>query len=161
VYDFILGHPFETEADLQETLALCRQLAKPFRLQLHGLTFLPGTPIEKIAVEHGVKTWEEIKGEQVRPLREQYHGYAWWRKGCGNAQEKEKFYWYALIFLTQFPTGELIIRWACKRGYLKKHVGLLRLIFRLYNGRLTLRMGLQKLKYLMGLKMHKNTSKDS
>ena len=71
IYDFILGHPFETSRDLQSTLNLCRKFPKPFRLNLHGLSFLPNTPIEQLAVDKGVKTWEEIHAEQARPLREQ------------------------------------------------------------------------------------------
>jgi radical SAM superfamily enzyme YgiQ (UPF0313 family) len=149
VYDFILGHPFETENDLRETLSLCRKLAKPFRLQLHGLTFLPGTPIEQIAVEKGVKTWEEIRAEQARPLKEQYHGLHWWRAGKGGEQDPIKIYWYTLIFLTQFPSGEFIIRWALNKKALKQNARLLLFIHRMYNYRLMLRVGWHKLKYLI------------
>ncbi len=45
IYDFILGHPFETDDNLREALDLCRKMRGPFRLQLHGLSFLPGTVI--------------------------------------------------------------------------------------------------------------------
>jgi len=148
IYDFILGHPFETSDDLKETLELCRKLTKPFRLQLHGLSFLPGTPIEDIAVERGVKTWEEIHAEQNRPLREQYHSMAWWRQGHG-AQDSEKVYWYSLIYLTQFKSGERIIRWALKKESLKKNPKKLLLLHKFYNYRVQFEMGTRKLKFIV------------
>ena len=148
IYDFILGHPFETSEDLKETLELCRKLAKPFRLQLHGLSFLPGTPIEDIAVERGVRTWEEIHAEQSRPLREQYHSMAWWRQGHG-AQDNEKIYWYSLIYLTQFPSGERIIRRALKSEKLKQNPKMLLRLHKLYNYRVQFEMGTRKLKFIV------------
>ena len=148
IYDFILGHPFETSEDLRETLELCRKLAKPFRLQLHGLSFLPGTPIEEIAVERGVKTWDDIHAEQARPLREQYHSMAWWRQGHG-AQDNEKIFWYSLIYLTQFPSGERIIRWALKKEGLKKNPRILLFLHKLYNYRIQFEMGMRKLKFII------------
>jgi len=148
IYDFILGHPFETSEDLQETLELCRKMAKPFRLQLHGLSFLPGTPIEVIAVEKGVKTWEEIHAEQNRPLREQYHSMAWWRQGHG-ARDNEKVFWYSLIYLTQFPSGERIIRKALKNEKLRKNPASLLRWHKFYNYRVQFEMGMRKLKFII------------
>jgi len=148
IYDFILGHPFETSEDLQETLDLCRKMAKPFRLQLHGLSFLPGTPIENIAVERGVKTWEEIEQEQNRPLREQYHSMAWWRQGHG-AQDNEKIFWYSLIYLTQFPSGERIIKRALKNEKLRKNPASLLRWHKFYNYRVQFEMGWRKLKFIL------------
>ena len=152
IYDFILGHPFETEDDLRKTLELCRSLAKPFMLQLHGLSFLPGTPIEKIAVSKGVKTWEEIRAEQSRPLREQYHSMAWWRQGHG-AIGNEKVYWYTLIYLTQFPSGERIIRKALKNEKLKQNPRRLLFWHRVYNYRQMLQLGLRKLRFIIKRRM--------
>ncbi|MCL2362501.1 MAG: B12-binding domain-containing radical SAM protein [Defluviitaleaceae bacterium] len=152
IYDFILGHPFETEEDLKQTLELCRNLAKPFTLQLHGLSFLPGTPIEEIAVEKGVKTWEEIRAEQSRPLREQYHSMAWWRQGHG-ANSSEKVYWYTLIYLTQFPAGERIIRRALKNEKLKKNPRRLLMWHKLFNYRQRFQMGMRKLGFMVRGKM--------
>ncbi|MCL2372927.1 MAG: B12-binding domain-containing radical SAM protein [Defluviitaleaceae bacterium] len=153
IYDFILGHPFETPEDLRETLELCRKLAKPFLLQLHGLSFLPGTPIEEIAVRHGVKTWDEIRAEQARPLREQYHSMAWWRQGHGAGGNKEKVYWYTLIYLTQFPSGERIIRWALKNEALKKNPSKLLLLHKIYNLRVKFQMGSRKLRFMLRNKL--------
>jgi coproporphyrinogen III oxidase-like Fe-S oxidoreductase len=149
IYDFILGHPFETEKDLSETLGLCRKLAKPFQLQLHGLSFLPGTHIEDIAVSRGVKTWDEIRAEQARPLREQYRAMHWWRRGRGGEQTYEKAYWYTLIYLTQFKSGELIIKWALKKDKLKQNAGTLLLIQRFYNYAQIFKAGSRKLGYMV------------
>jgi radical SAM superfamily enzyme YgiQ (UPF0313 family) len=149
VYDFILGHPFETEKDLRDTLELCRRMAKPFRLQLHGLSFLPGTPIEEIAVERGVRTWEDIRAEQARPLREQYRSMHWWRRGRGGQQDNEKVYWYTLIYLTQFPSGERVIQLALKKENWKQKPGILLLIQRFYNYALMYKLGRRKLMYII------------
>jgi radical SAM superfamily enzyme YgiQ (UPF0313 family) len=148
VYDFILGHPFETEEDLCETLDLCQRLAKPFVLQLHGLSFLPGTPIEEIAVARGVRTWDEIRAEQNRPLRELYHSMAWWRQGHGGSGN-EKVYWYTLIYLSQFPYGERIIKRALKNERLKENPRRLLLWHRLFNFQQRLRMGMRKLRFMV------------
>ena len=148
IYDFILGHPFETEEDLRKTLELCRSMAKPFTLQLHGLSFLPGTPIEEIAVSKGVKTWEEIRAEQSRPLREQYHAMAWWRQGHG-AAGNEKVYWYTLIYLTQFRLGERIIKSALKNEKLKANPRRLLIWHRVFNYYQRLRNGLRKLGFIV------------
>jgi radical SAM superfamily enzyme YgiQ (UPF0313 family) len=153
IYDFILGHPFETDDNLREALELCRRLAKPFRLQLHGLSFLPGTVIEDIAVEKGVKTWDEIREEQSRPLREQYHTNHWWRQGHGDEQEHWKIFWYTLTFLTQFKSGERIIKWALKHeDKLKKNAAPLLIIQRVYNYRLIFKAGWRKLKFIISHK---------
>ena len=148
IYDFILGHPFETSEDLKETLELCRNLSKPFRLQLHGLSFLPGTPIEEIAVNKGVKTWDEIHAEQARPLREQYHSMAWWRQGHGG-KGNEKIFWYTLIYLTQFPSGERIIKKSLKNEKLKQDPRPLLRIHKRYNYLVKFQMGLRKLKFII------------
>ena len=153
IYDFILGHPFETVDDLKTTLELCRNISKPFKLQLHGLSFLPGTPIEQIAIDHGVKTKEEILEEHAQPLREQYHQNHWWRQGHGQKQDNEKSYWYTLIYLTQFSTGEYVIRHALKNEKLKQNPRRLIMIQRLYNFRLTLQMGFRKLGFLVRRKL--------
>ena len=152
IYDFILGHPFEEETDLRNTLELCRALAHPFRLQLHGLSFLPGTPIEEIAVARGVKTWEEIHAEQARPLREQYHSMAWWRQGHGG-KGNEKIYWYTLIYLTQFPSGERIIKRALKNERLKQDPRPLLRYHKLYNYVVKFQMGWRKLKFIIKSKL--------
>ena len=148
IYDFILGHPFETEEDLKRTLDLCRSLSKPFTLQLHGLSFLPGTPIEEIAVSKGVKTWEEIRAEQNRPLREQYHSFTWWRQGH-DASGNMKVYWYTLIYLTQFPAGERIIKSALKNEKLKSNPRRLLMWHRVFNYYQRLQMGLRKLGFMI------------
>ena len=149
IYDFILGHPFESTEDLRNTLELCRCLKKPFRLQLHGLSFLPGTKIEEIAVERGVKTWEEIRAEQSKPLKEQYHENHWWRRGHNDEQDAEKTFWYTLIFLTQFMAGGLIIKHALKKEKNKNNPSFLVFIRSIFNYWLLFKVGMRKLIFMI------------
>ncbi len=158
IYDFILDHPFETSQDLQETLELCMTLHKPFILQLHGLSFLPGTQIEQIAVEKGVRTWEEIRAEQNRPLAEQYRAMHWWRIGKGLSKEPEKVFWHSLIYLSQFPRGEQVINWALKKEKLRQDPKTLLHIQKGFNQYLLYKMGARKLQFMVGMKKQQSRS---
>ncbi len=101
-------------------------------------------------MERGVKTWDEIRDEQSRPLREQYHSNHWWRQGHGGETEQWKIFWYTLTFLTQFKSGERIILWALKHeSGLKKNAAPLLILQRVYNFRLILKAGFRKLKFLL------------
>ena len=155
IYDFILDHPFETEADLRETLDLCLSLEKPFTLQLHGLSFLPGTPIENIAVDHGVKTWDEIHTEQSRPLSEQYRAMHWWRIGKGKNANPTSSYWHSLIYLSQYKGMEKTIARALTNENLKKNPSRLLMLQKFYNYRLMFKMGSRKLMFMIKTKVGK------
>lgn len=154
IYDFILDHPFETTGDLQETLELCLKMPKPFRLQLHGLSLLPGTAVRRMAEENGVKTPVEIEAEFRRPLAEQYQSIHWWRRGRGARAQPWKTYWYCLIYFSQFRSGEKIIRWALKEQEkpLKK-LGILLGLQRLFNYYLLWKLGTGRLKLMTGGKI--------
>lgn len=106
IFDLILDSPFETVKDLEDTYHLCMKLHKPFHLQLHGLHFLPGTDIEKTAVDQGVLTWDDLKELQSRSIEEQYRSFLWWTH-TGSKEDRERAYWKNMIYLTQF-------RWATK-----------------------------------------------
>src|SRR5690554_1253840 len=151
VYDLILDHPFETAGDLQETLELCLKIPKPFRLQLHGLSLLPGTAVRRLAEEKGAKTCAEIEAEFRRPLTEQYRSIHWWRRGRGTRAQPWKTYWYSLIYLSQFRLGERIIRWA-RKGEEKprKKLGALLGLQRLFNCYLLWKLGTERLKLIAG-----------
>lgn len=49
-YDFIIDSPWETPADITETLQLVRQFPRPYRLQLFSLVIFPGTALYHKAV---------------------------------------------------------------------------------------------------------------
>ncbi|NLW10180.1 MAG: B12-binding domain-containing radical SAM protein [Firmicutes bacterium] len=151
VYDLILDHPFETPGDLRETLEFCLKIPKPFRLQLHGLSLLPGTAVRRMAVEKGARTPAEIEAEFRRPLLEQYRDIHWWRRGRGARVQPWKTYWYTLIYLSQFPLGEKIIRWA-RKGEEKprRKLGVLLGLQRLFNYYLLWKLGTEKLKLVAG-----------
>ncbi|MBM7866571.1 radical SAM protein [Heliobacterium gestii] len=108
IYDLILDSPFETVEDLEKTYYLCMKLHKPFTLNLHGLCFLPGTDIEKMAVEKGLLTWEELKREQTRPIEEMYRTFSWWTH-TGSREDRERAYWKNMIHLTQFRWASMLL----------------------------------------------------
>lgn len=114
IYDFILDHPFETEEDFRLTLELCEKLYPPFSLQLHGLSFLPGTAIVDLALEQGVVSREEMERLQNLPLEEQYRSFYWFYGG-----ERVKYsrtrYWMNLIYFTQFPRLYRLIKFLAAR----------------------------------------------
>ncbi|KAB2953802.1 radical SAM protein [Heliorestis acidaminivorans] len=101
IFDLILDSPFESVEDLEMTYHLCMKLHKPFKLQMHGLHFLPGTDIEKVAVRKGVLSWEDLKKQQNRPIEEQYRSFLWWTH-TGSHEDRERAYWKIMIYLTQF-----------------------------------------------------------
>lgn len=102
IYDFILDHPFESEEDFRLTLELCEQLHRPFTLQLHGLSFLPGTEIVNLAIKQGVVTQAEMDRLQNLPLEEQYRS-MYWFYGNERVNYRRSQYWINLIYYTQFP----------------------------------------------------------
>jgi len=98
VYDLMLRHPFETLDTLKETYALCLELEPPFELQLHGLTFFPGTDIVQKAIDMNLVTPEDMEKQMYAPMKDQYHIY--WDNEHNNPAMN---YMYKLIYLTQFP----------------------------------------------------------
>ena len=99
-YDFMLCHPFESEEQLRETFDLCVELNPPFKLNIHGLNFLPSTDILGIAVERGVYTPEELDKMMYSSIQEQYDQY--WGPNA-KSFEGDSNVWISLIYLTQFP----------------------------------------------------------
>lgn len=97
-YDFMLRHPFETLADLQQTYWLVKKMHGPFELQLHGLNFLPGTDIVPMAIEQGYFTAEEMDAVMYAPMEEQFGAY--WKR----ENEPDSKMWYAMIYCLQFPS---------------------------------------------------------
>jgi radical SAM superfamily enzyme YgiQ (UPF0313 family) len=99
VYDFMLRHPFENPDDIKHTYDLCTKLKRPFELQLHGLSFLPGTDITGIAEACGIPVLISESGPD-NPMQEVYKTY-WGQKNGSSIMD----YWYALIYLSQFRLG--------------------------------------------------------
>jgi anaerobic magnesium-protoporphyrin IX monomethyl ester cyclase len=52
-YDIIFNNPYETTADLAETVNLLLEFPKPFSLQGYNLIFYPGTAITEKALQDG------------------------------------------------------------------------------------------------------------
>jgi len=97
-YDFMLKHVFENTVDIKHTYKLCRMLPHPFRLQLHGLYFLPGAKITSMAEEAGLTDDNNKSIFQKDSLRDKYKIY-WGKVKSSPAHE----FWHAMIFFTQFP----------------------------------------------------------
>jgi radical SAM superfamily enzyme YgiQ (UPF0313 family) len=53
-YDIIINNPYETAADLLQTVTLCRQLAKPYYAQMHSLKLFQGTRLYRKAIRDGL-----------------------------------------------------------------------------------------------------------
>jgi len=53
-YDFILDVPYETEADVVESLRLIARIPKPFQLQPFALVLYPGTKLHEMATRDGL-----------------------------------------------------------------------------------------------------------
>ncbi|MDD4588374.1 MAG: cobalamin-dependent protein [Heliobacteriaceae bacterium] len=132
IYDLILDSPFETVADLEATYLLCRQLKKPFQLQLHGLHFLPGTDIEKIALEQGVLTRQDLQRLHDRPIEEQYRSFLWWTH-TGSKEDRTRAYWKNMIYLTQFNWATPLLP-IFKAGFFQTRPGTMNLLRTTGNG---------------------------
>lgn len=101
-YDLMICHPFESVAQLKETFDLCLQLATPFKLNIHGLNFLPKTDIVQMAIDQGIYTQEELDKLMYSSLQEQYDRH-WGPHASSFKDASGKNSWTDLIFLTQFP----------------------------------------------------------
>ncbi|MEW5762936.1 MAG: radical SAM protein [Bacillota bacterium] len=150
IYDLILDHPFETEEHLAETLDLCLELHRPFYLQLHGLSFLPGTEIERMALDQGLVTPEAMGALHARPLEEQYRSMYWWFHGAGADQDRRMVYWNTLIYLTQIGWMTPFVRWARKRKIFRRHPGILRQVQKAVNLALIGKKAVRKARIALG-----------
>lgn len=108
-YDFMLRHPFENEESIRCTYELCRKIPRPFELQLHGLSFLPGTDIIKIAQSKGVVERKEAEALLKGSLKKEYQTY--WGQESNN---KMMNFWYSLIYISQFKTGLILSKYLSK-----------------------------------------------
>jgi len=107
-YDLMLRHPFETEEDIRQTFELCTELRRPFELQLHGLYFLPGTDIIKIAEKHGMPVPIPGSGPDGS-IKTAFRAY--WGQKSSNAAIN---FWYSLIYMTQLGFGLRIAMYLSK-----------------------------------------------
>jgi len=69
-YDFILS-AFETEEDKARGLELCLQLEKPFKSQMHTMTYYPGYPITVKALADGLIGEDDVVGHVAQRRRTQ------------------------------------------------------------------------------------------
>lgn len=102
IYDFMLCHPFETQRDLEETFQLCLQLQPPFRLNIHGLNFLPGTDIVEMAKDEGIYNSQQLEEMMYSSIQQQYDQY-WGPNAKAYRRASARNTWVELTYLTQFP----------------------------------------------------------
>lgn len=126
-YDFMLRHPFENEEHIRQTYELCTKISRPFELQLHGLSFLPGTDIVKIAQNKGVVKKKDIEAILNSSLREEYRTY--WGQESNNRMIN---FWYSLIYISQFKTGLILSKYLSKTAKTPLNVSLALISPRLY-----------------------------
>lgn len=150
IYDLILDHPFETEEHLAETLDLCLELHRPFYLQLHGLSFLPGTEIERMALEQGLVTPEKMRALHMRPLEEQYRSMYWWFQGAGTNQDRQTAYWNTMIYFTQIGWMVPFVRWARHRRIFRRYPFLLQQVQKAVNLALIGKKAVRKMRIALG-----------
>ena len=100
-YDLMICHPFESIEQLKETFDLCLQLEPPFKLNIHGLNFLPKTDIVQMAIDQGIYTQEELDKLMYSSLQEQYDRH-WGPHASSFKDASGKNSWTNLIYLTQF-----------------------------------------------------------
>ena len=94
----MLQHPFETVETMKETYYLVKEMQRPYELQLHGLNFLPGTDIVKMAIDAGHLSEEEMNHIMYAPMAEQFSAY--WKR----ENEVESQLWYQMTYCQQFKT---------------------------------------------------------
>jgi anaerobic magnesium-protoporphyrin IX monomethyl ester cyclase len=67
-YDIIFDNPYETEADLQDTIHLLMRIPPPYRVQPFSLVPIPGTDLYTRAVQDGL-----IEDERRQVYQKQWH----------------------------------------------------------------------------------------
>ena len=100
-YDLIICHVLESVSEIKETFDLCLQLASPFNLQIHGLSFLPKTDIVQTIIDKGLYTVQEMEDIFNSSSEENYRQWDGPRSDY-YADNPEKEVWADLIYLTQF-----------------------------------------------------------
>lgn len=110
-YDFILSD-FEDDEDKEEGLELGLALQKPFKAQMHTMTYYPGYPITEEALKHGLIQPGDVVGASDGQRRTQ----------SMYAEDLKRNAYINYYFLTgkDWIPHELV-RWMHDRGVHKKH----------------------------------------
>lgn len=76
-YDFILDNPWESEEDLEQSIRLCLDLARPYSLAMFSLTLYPGTELYQKGRDEGLIADElnqVYRASQLVPKRTYMNG---------------------------------------------------------------------------------------
>ncbi|MFH1079083.1 MAG: radical SAM protein [Pseudomonadota bacterium] len=138
-YDIIFNNPYETNADLSETIKLFLKFPKPFSLQGYNLIFYPGTAITEKALQDGYisekqgdedfTTIQSVKDSPVAMLGDSEVTSRFYKINYGS---QEKKYLNAVIaLLGSNHTPKSIIRFFAKSETVPKAV-LLKAFIKVY-----------------------------
>ena len=118
-FDIIVNNPYETEADLRETLKFYLQIPKPFELNMHSLVYFPKTELTNMALKDGIIRKEHVEGQADEALRlnhvllknkKMIYGY------------KNNLFWNCLFSSTSKPfIPAWLINGLSKNGFLRKN----------------------------------------
>jgi radical SAM superfamily enzyme YgiQ (UPF0313 family) len=109
IYDIIFNNPYETRADLTETLSLLLSFPRPFLVQGFNLIFYPGTALTEKALKDGYITAKDdaedfstIEGKSDSPVKMMGSAEISGRFYSINYSSREKEYQNALIALLAY-----------------------------------------------------------
>lgn len=118
-FDLILEHEYERLADKWETLDLLLRLKGSFKLNMHGLSYLPKTALTERALKDGFITEDELEFVFDGGLEANMLHHRWVKPPRPNNADARGLIWPRLYFLTQYPflsprVIRSIARWASK-----------------------------------------------
>jgi len=126
-FDLILEHEYEHLADKWETLDLLLGLKKPFKLNMHGLSYLPKTALTERAIKDGFITEEDLEFIFEGGLAANMLRHRWVKRPHLDNVDARGLVWPRLYFLTQYPflsprTIRGIARWANRNNLVARTV---------------------------------------
>lgn len=113
-YDLILDNPFESKADVVETIRLLAQLPAPFTLNLFSLTYYPGTDIYEAALSAGL-----IKDKVEDIYKKHYHDI------------RNSYLNFVVLLFTLFKVPKSILDFLLKEEFIQKDLEVPKPIFKL------------------------------
>ncbi len=135
IYDVIFNNPYETEADVSETVKLFLQFPKPVSLQGFNLIFYPGTEITERALKDGYISLKEeaedystIEGVKDSPTSMKGKSVISERFYRINYTSEGKEYWNTVLSLFAL----LHVPWGCMRFFGQSKTLLKRVLLRLF-----------------------------
>lgn len=102
-FDLILEHEYEQVEDKQETLELLLGLEKPFKLNMHGLSYLPKTALTEQAIKDGFVSEDDLEFTFEGGLEANMLRHRWLTHPHLEKVDARELLWPRLYFLAQQP----------------------------------------------------------